>query len=435
MKLRPSGSVARGVDRPLAVLLAPRADRVVVLEREAERVHRLVAGRAGRVACGAPRAAAAAARRRRPSSSAMRGVPGGGSGGGAFSMFSRIHLPRSTGEVRVAYEDTVSTLACVRIAAARARPRVSTRRNSGPFTPGDAVVRRQPLVDVGVARVEQVDDALVLAHHAREEQLGLPAHREREAAVEVGEALAVGVRPSRAPRNCSHCPPKASTSASAFGSAQHARGPGPRAPRAARARHGRRGRAARRRAGSPRGSTTSRDAELVVGQHARGHRAARRCGGRALVGPRSMRNRKSGDTSSAESARRRPSSNARRASRTRHECRRAGRGRRRVTRPAVGTPHERLQDLRGARGAAAPAPGCRSPRARARSRASARSTGSYGPSTSMPRHARVVGRRLLRLAASRRPRARLASRSGVASFGGLNSRGGGSGRFEGLGPP
>lgn len=30
------------------------------------------------------------------------GTPGGGGGGGAFKMFSKIHLPRSTGEVRVA---------------------------------------------------------------------------------------------------------------------------------------------------------------------------------------------------------------------------------------------------------------------------------------------------------------------------------------------
>ena len=52
--------------------------------------------------------------------SSSRGTPAGGSGGGAFSTFSRIHLPRSTGEVRVAYDDTVSTLAWVRIAAAAA---------------------------------------------------------------------------------------------------------------------------------------------------------------------------------------------------------------------------------------------------------------------------------------------------------------------------
>src|SRR4029453_12337267 len=36
---------------------------------------------------------------------------GGGGGGGVPTMFSRIHLPRMTGEVRVGLEVTVSTLA------------------------------------------------------------------------------------------------------------------------------------------------------------------------------------------------------------------------------------------------------------------------------------------------------------------------------------
>src|SRR5262245_35459794 len=39
------------------------------------------------------------------------GTSGGGGGGGAFSNVSSIHLPRKTGDVRLAYDDTVSTLA------------------------------------------------------------------------------------------------------------------------------------------------------------------------------------------------------------------------------------------------------------------------------------------------------------------------------------
>ena len=39
------------------------------------------------------------------------GTPGGGGGGGVLRIFSRIHLPRITGEVRVGYEDTVRILA------------------------------------------------------------------------------------------------------------------------------------------------------------------------------------------------------------------------------------------------------------------------------------------------------------------------------------
>ena len=37
---------------------------------------------------------------------------GGGGGGGAPRRFSRIHYPRSTGDVRVAYDVTVNTLPC-----------------------------------------------------------------------------------------------------------------------------------------------------------------------------------------------------------------------------------------------------------------------------------------------------------------------------------
>src|SRR3954469_25412327 len=62
------------------------------------------------------------------------GTSGGGSGGGALSRLSRIHLPRRTGDVRVAYDDTVGTLACVSTPA-RGVSVNSTRRNSGPLTP------------------------------------------------------------------------------------------------------------------------------------------------------------------------------------------------------------------------------------------------------------------------------------------------------------
>src|SRR6267378_2541089 len=39
------------------------------------------------------------------------GTSGGGGGGGAPTRFSSTHFPRSTGDVRLAYEETVSTLA------------------------------------------------------------------------------------------------------------------------------------------------------------------------------------------------------------------------------------------------------------------------------------------------------------------------------------
>ncbi len=66
--------------------------------------------------------------------SSSAGTSAGGSGGGASSRLSSTHLPRSTGEVRVAYDDTVSTLACVSTPP-RCPPVRSTRRKLGPVTP------------------------------------------------------------------------------------------------------------------------------------------------------------------------------------------------------------------------------------------------------------------------------------------------------------
>src|SRR5690348_1249134 len=63
------------------------------------------------------------------------GTPGGGGGGGSLRKFSRIHLPRMTGDVRVGYEETVRTLACVSTPD-RSSPVKLTRRNSGPEMPG-----------------------------------------------------------------------------------------------------------------------------------------------------------------------------------------------------------------------------------------------------------------------------------------------------------
>ena len=50
---------------------------------------------------------------------------------------------------------------------------------------------RQPFVDEGIAPVDEVEDAPVLADHVLDEQLRLPAHREAEIVLEVGEARAI----------------------------------------------------------------------------------------------------------------------------------------------------------------------------------------------------------------------------------------------------
>ena len=53
--------------------------------------------------------------------------------------------------------------------------------------PADAVVPRQPLVDERVVGIQQIERAAVLAHDAREQQLGFAAQRLADVVVEVGE--------------------------------------------------------------------------------------------------------------------------------------------------------------------------------------------------------------------------------------------------------
>ena len=110
---------------------------------------------------------------------------------GSFRKFSRIHLPRSTGDVRVAYDDTVSTLACVRTPP-RGVPVRSTFRKSVPFYTRNAVKRSQFLVHEGVLRVDHVEDAPVVADEVLEEHLRLLPHRHAEVIVELGELLSIG---------------------------------------------------------------------------------------------------------------------------------------------------------------------------------------------------------------------------------------------------
>jgi hypothetical protein len=66
------------------------------------------------------------------------GIPAGGASGVGFRMFSRIHFQRRTGEVRVAYDKPISTLAWVRIP-----PEL---RTAHPVNP---VESHQPLVQSG----------------------------------------------------------------------------------------------------------------------------------------------------------------------------------------------------------------------------------------------------------------------------------------------
>ena len=226
--------------------------------------------------------------------SSSAGTPAGGSGGGASSRLSSTHRPRSTGEVRVAYDDTVSTLACVSTPPRWPSVR-STRRNVGPVTPVHAVVLRQPLVEVRVLRVEELEDAPVLADDVLEEQHRLVAHREAQVVVEGSGTSRDRGRPTRGRGTAAtvrRTPRPAPTT-------WHRRACGAPAPRARPAC------AACRRSASRRSSASG-----MLDQRKYDRRDASSCSLTgtacvpAVVATRScsMRNRKSGETSSACSA-------------------------------------------------------------------------------------------------------------------------------------
>ncbi len=133
------------------------------------------------------------------------------------NRFSSTHLPRFTGEVRVGFDVTVNTLACV-----NTPPRLSrVERHPAKFLTldvGHAVVPGQSLVDERVVGVDELQHAAILAHDVGEEQLGFPSHRRRSASSNAGNFSRSGDTVARL-RSCSHCPAKFSTSASDLGSA------------------------------------------------------------------------------------------------------------------------------------------------------------------------------------------------------------------------
>ena len=155
----------------------------------------------------------------RRSSASARGTFGGGGGGGVPRRFSRIHLPRTTGEVRSGYEVTVRMLPCP-----SSPPRtLSGSERDAPEVAAldvrDAVVPRQPLVQervVGASagRARCGPRARCCRRTARS-RAGTPG----AGVVEVRED---DLRPAPALgrlRRNSHCPAKFLTNASDRGSA------------------------------------------------------------------------------------------------------------------------------------------------------------------------------------------------------------------------
>ena len=88
--------------------------------------------------------------------SSSGGTSGGGVGAGLPSRFSRIHLPRMTGDVRLAFDVTSSRLPWPEQAATR----VDRHRHAaevGAVDVRDAVVPGEPLVDERVVGIEQIE--------------------------------------------------------------------------------------------------------------------------------------------------------------------------------------------------------------------------------------------------------------------------------------
>ena len=157
----------------------------------------------------------------------------------------------------------------------------------------DAVVPREALVDERVVGGEQIDDARVLAQHAREQQLGLacgtPARRLPSNSLLVGLTVSSWRRPS-------HCDAKFATSASAFGSASMRRtSRSSTAGSRKLAGRGRRAARARRRDAAPQEERQARR-ELDVADAIDGP------GGRS-AGSASKRKMNSGSTSTRATAR------------------------------------------------------------------------------------------------------------------------------------
>ena len=89
-------------------------------------------------------------------------------------MFSKIHLPRATGDVRLATEVTRRKLDC----PSRPAAGVVLNRNAAELAAVNArhsIMRRQALVDERVVGIQQIYHVAILPHDALKQQLSLAA--------------------------------------------------------------------------------------------------------------------------------------------------------------------------------------------------------------------------------------------------------------------
>ena len=163
------------------------ADRVELLERQADRIHQVVAAGAGRRCSDARPAACAPTRLPSTVLSFSAGTSGSGGGGGTPSRLSSTHLPRMhrRGPRRVRRHRQDAALAQQPAALA-----VLVERDAAEAAAVDvrnAVVLRQPLVDERVVGAQQIEHAAILAQDAVEEELRLLPERLPQVVVEVRE--------------------------------------------------------------------------------------------------------------------------------------------------------------------------------------------------------------------------------------------------------
>ena len=125
------------------------------------------------------------------SASGSAGTSGGGGGGGLPSRVSRIHFPRTTGEVRVGIRRQSQNTALPQQSSANA-----VRHRDAPelvaINIRDTVMARQTLVHERVIRVQQLQNAAVAEQHIVEQQIGLAFKRQPQVVVEFGKYDRIG---------------------------------------------------------------------------------------------------------------------------------------------------------------------------------------------------------------------------------------------------
>ena len=115
------------------------------------------------------------------------GTLAGGGGGGAPRIFASTYFPRSTGEVRLAYERQRQNAALAQQSAPRAALGIRDAAEVGAEHTRNPVVIGQPLVEERVVRRQQVEHAAIVSEHALQEELGFTMEVGNQTEVEAGE--------------------------------------------------------------------------------------------------------------------------------------------------------------------------------------------------------------------------------------------------------